>query len=180
MRVKCLSQEHNTKTPTTARTRTAQCGVLNRIFPLNDFLFKIGKSNSSLCSFCQSSEENMSHFFFHCPFVANFWQSIKHLLGGYELIEREVILGIMDAVDNASLKNHLILLGKQHIFRCKHNNFLPSAISFTKSLKAVFDSECLIAKETNKIHFHYDKWKDLLGYLSGKLTALLVLKQLSN
>ena len=102
----------------------------------------------------------MSHFFFHCPLVANFWQSIKHLLGGYELIEREVILGITEAVENASLKNHLILLGKQHIFRCK-----LSTISFTKSLKAVFDSERLIAKENNKISVHYNKWKDLSGYL---------------
>ena len=40
----------------------------------------------------------MSPFFFHCPLVVNFWQSIKHLLGGYELIEREVILGITEAV----------------------------------------------------------------------------------
>ena len=86
-------------------------------------------------------------------------------MGGYELIEREVILGITDTVENVFLKNHLILLGKQHIFRCKHNNSLPSAISFTKTLKAVFDSERLIAKENNKINLHYDKWKDLLGYL---------------
>ena len=147
------------------KTREFQYKILNRILPLNDFLFKIGKSNSPLCSFCQSSEENMSHFFFHCPLVANFWQSVKHLLGGYELIEREVILGITDTVENVFLKNHLILLGKQHIFRCKHNNSLPSAISFTKTLKAVFDSERLIAKENNKINLHYDKWKDLLGYL---------------
>ena len=147
------------------KTREFQYKILNRILPLNDFLFKIGKSNSPLCSFCQSSEENMSHFFFHCPLVANFWQSVKHLLGGYGLIEREVILGITDTVENVFLKNHLILLGKQHIFRCKHNNSLPSAISFTKTLKAVFDSERLIAKENNKINLHYDKWKDLLGYL---------------
>ena len=121
------------------KTREFQYKILNRILPLNDFLFKIGKSNSPLCSFCQSSEENMSHFFFHCPLVANFWQSVKHLLGGYELIEREVILGITDTDENVFLKNHLILLGKQHIFRCKHNNSLPSAISFTKTLK-----QCLI------------------------------------
>ena len=109
----------------------------------------------------------MSHFFFHCPLIANFWQSIKHLLGGYELIKREVILGITEAVENVSLKNHLILLGKckQHIFRCKLNNSLPSTTSFTQSLKAVFDSERLIAKENNRISVHYNKWKDLLGYL---------------
>ena len=97
--------------------------------------------------------------------IANFWQSIKHLLGAYELIEREVILGITEAVENVSLKNHLILLGKQYIFRCKLNNSLPSTTSFTQSLKAVFDSERLIAKENNRISVHYNKWKDLLGYL---------------
>ena len=46
------------------KTREFQYKILNRILPLNNFLFKIGKTNSPLCSFCQSSEENMSHFFF--------------------------------------------------------------------------------------------------------------------
>ena len=44
------------------KTREFQYKILNRILPLNDFLFKIGKANSPLCSFCQSSEENMSQF----------------------------------------------------------------------------------------------------------------------
>ena len=50
------------------KTREFQYKILNRILPLNNFLFKIGKTNSPLCSFCQSSEENMSHLFFSLSF----------------------------------------------------------------------------------------------------------------
>ena len=147
------------------KTREFQYKILNRIIPLNDFLFKIGKTDSPLCSFCHSAEENISHFFFHCPLVVNFWQSIKHLMGGHELMEREAILGITETVENVFLKNHLILLGKQHIFKCKFNNSLPSTISFIKSLKAVFDSERLIAKQNDKISIHNNKWKVLINFL---------------
>ena len=37
------------------KTREFQYKILNRILPLNDFLFKIGKTYSPLCSFCQFS-----------------------------------------------------------------------------------------------------------------------------
>lgn len=46
------------------KTREFQYKILNRILPLNDFLFKIGKIDSPLCTFCQSSEETMCHLFF--------------------------------------------------------------------------------------------------------------------
>ena len=46
------------------KSRKKQYKVFNRILPFNDFLFKIGKSESSLCTFCHITEENMRHLFF--------------------------------------------------------------------------------------------------------------------
>lgn len=46
------------------KSREFQYKVLNRILPFNEFLFKIGKSDSPLCSFCQETEESMPHLFF--------------------------------------------------------------------------------------------------------------------
>ena len=67
----------------------------------------------------------MCHLFFSCPLVSSFWHSIKRLLEDYEINGSEVIFGITKAVENALLKNHVILISKQYIFRCRLNGFLP-------------------------------------------------------
>ena len=54
------------------KSREFQYKVLNRILPFNDFLFKIGKSESPLCNFCYKREENMRHLFFQCSFIQHF------------------------------------------------------------------------------------------------------------
>lgn len=148
------------------KTREFQYKILNRILPLNVFLFKIGKIDSPLCTFCQSSEETMYHLFFSCPLVSSFWHSIKHLLEDYEINGSEVIFGITKAVENALLKNHVILISKQYIFRCRLNGSLPYKVVFNQHLKAVYESESLIAKRKNKLQFHNEKWKKLMPYLS--------------
>ena len=73
------------------KTREFQYKILNRILPLNDFLLKIGKIDSPLCTFCQSLKETMCHLVFSCPLVSSFWHSIKHLLEDYEINGSEAI-----------------------------------------------------------------------------------------
>ena len=67
------------------KSREFQYKVLNRILPFNDFLFKIGKSESPLCTFCHKTEENMRHLFFQCSFVQHFWCSIQPFFESYTI-----------------------------------------------------------------------------------------------
>ena len=80
-------------------------------------------------------------------------------------IESEVIFGITKAVENALLKNHIIVISKQYIFRCRLNGSLPCKAVFNQYLK-VYESESSIAKRKNKLQFHNEKWKKLMPYLS--------------
>ena len=115
------------------------------MLPLNDFLFKIKKIDSPLCTFCHFSEETIRHFFISCPLVSSFWHSIEHLLEDYDINESVVILGITKAVENAVVKNHVILISKQYIYRCRLNGSLPCKVVFNQYLKAVYKCESLIA-----------------------------------
>ena len=144
------------------KTREFQYKVLNRILPFNDFLFKIGKIESPLCTFCHTTEENMPHLFFHCSIVRSFWHSIQPLFESYTICEIDVILGVTRPVKDSLLYNHLILLSKQYIYSCKLKNVLPTRVVFLTKVKAVFEMERRIAKERNKLSFHLKKWDKLL------------------
>ena len=144
------------------KTREFQYKILNRILPLNDFLFKIGKCESPLCTFCNSSEESLPHLFFKCSFVQHFWRSIQPLFGSFLISETDVILGITKPLQNSLLYNHFILLSKQYIYSCKLKNAIPTRVVFFAKVKAVFEMERRIAKEKNKLSFHHRKWNGLL------------------
>ena len=99
----------------------------------------------------------MCHLLFSCPLVSSFWHSIKYLLEDYEINGSEVIFGTTKAVENALLKNHVILISKQYISRCRlngslpckavFNQYLPCKAVFNQYLKAVYKSESSIAKK---------------------------------
>ena len=112
------------------KSREFQYKILNQILPLNTFLFKIGKTESPLCAFCLCNEECMSHFFFQCTVIQNFWSSIQQLFGNHIITESDVILGITHQSEDALLNNHLILLSKQYIYNCKLKGVLPSRAVF--------------------------------------------------
>ena len=50
----------------------------------------------------------MSHFFFQCTVIQNFWSSIQQLFGNHIIIESDVILGIThqseDALSHSTFK----------------------------------------------------------------------------
>ena len=74
----------------------------------------------------------------------------------------DVILGITRPLIDSLLYNHLILLSKQFIYSCKLKNVLPTRAIFLVKVKAVYQMERRIAKERNKLSFHYKKWDKLL------------------
>ena len=61
--------------------------------------------------------------------------------------------------------NHLILLAKFFICRCKLNKIIPSFEVFKAKLKATRDLELFIARKNNSLLKHYSKWESLAPYL---------------
>ena len=105
------------------KPREFQYKVLNGIF-------KIGKSESPVWTFCHSTEENMPHLFFHCSFVQNFWNAIQPLFGSYKFSGIDVILRITKPLKDSLLYNQLIL---QYIYNCKLKNTIPTRVVFSES-----------------------------------------------
>ena len=58
------------------KLREFQYKVLNRYLATNTFLKKIGKTDSSACSFCSVTDESLEHPFVTCQFTATLWEKL--------------------------------------------------------------------------------------------------------
>ena len=96
--------------------RMFQYKILNNILFLNNRLFKMGKVDSSLCSFCKVTSETITHIFCDCNKSKFLWQKIqnwcKPVLSLPDLSPEIVIFGLFDAREFILLQNFILLLYK--------------------------------------------------------------------
>ena len=62
--------------------------------------------------------------------------------------------------------NHIILLAKYFIYKCKFSKASPSLTVFKAKLKATYKLELYTAKKNGILINHYKKWDHLLSWLS--------------
>ena len=125
---------------------------------LNDILFLDSRSvetrfiNSDLClcTFCQSSQETLEHFFFDCE-SSRYWFWIKFENSWFRVTKEQkkldygnIILGILD--QKKDLLNYFIILGKLYLCRsCRKKNRIPLFAFFEAIVKDKYNTEKLIA-----------------------------------
>lgn len=63
-----------------SRYRLIQFKVLHRLHYSKTKLNKIFESVSSMCDRCGTAEGSLSHLFWHCPVLSNFWSDIFNCL----------------------------------------------------------------------------------------------------
>ena len=157
------------KTTLDTKLREFQYKILNRILYTNKMLFTFKKVDSPLCDFCEKELETIEHLFFHCTKVRTFWDDLKVVLNSLNITVRldikAVLFGIVDTEDISLLVNYILLESKYFIYRCKLNKDSLCVRLLVDRIKKTFETERLIAKRNNKIHFHDKKWKPLLTLL---------------
>ena len=157
------------KTTLDTKLREFQYKILNRILYTNKMLFTFKKVDSPLCDFCEKELETIEHLFFHCTKVRTFWDDLKVVLNSLNITVRldikAVLFGIVDTEDISLLVNYILLESKYFIYRCKLNKDSLCVRLLVDRIKKTFETEHLIAKRNNKIHFHDKKWKPLLTLL---------------
>jgi len=132
----------------------AQCfqfKILNNILFLNTQLAKIGKIQSDLCTFCQTSRETLEHFFYQCSFSTEFWTKFENfwVKVAREQIKLEyinIIFGILDQRSN--LLNYFIILGKIYLWNCSKNKEIPFFLPFEDVINRKYKIEKLIASQS--------------------------------
>ena len=139
-----------------------QFKILNDILFLNTRLAKIGRIQSDLCSFRQTSPETLEHFFYRCSFSTEFWTKFEKfwLTVAREQIKLDyinIILGILDQRSN--LLNYFIILGKLYLWNCRKNKQIPLFLPFEDVVKRKYEIEKLIASQSiSNLKYFQAKW----------------------
>ena len=153
------------------KVREFQYKILNNIIFTNEKLFRFKMINSPLCVFCQTEVESMEHLFFYCNITKLFWKSlmtwiIEKKISITQLTLENVLFGVFNIKEDFQILNHLILVAKFYIYKCKLHNVHPSLNVFLVKVKATCQIEQKIATDNNKLGKHYKKWNKLLSYLN--------------
>ena len=70
-----------------------------------------------------------------------------------------VLVGIFNAGEDFVIVNHLILVAKFYIYRCKLNGVKPAMRVLKTKIGAIHNMEGRIAFMRNKVEFHDKKWE---------------------
>ena len=133
----------------------------------NSFLYKIGKAESLLCTFCGRHEETIVHIFLECENIQTFLSLVEdycfnNLHCGLHLGKKELILG--DTRDK-SCRNLICLQIKYYIYsmRCmKKDVNVLGCISYIRSLLEICKN---IAYRKSKVDRYRQFWKNWLNIL---------------
>ena len=100
-----------------------------------------------------------------------FWESFSSWLGECKINSHpftimDIFFGAFNTKDDLIMLNHLILIAKHYIYKCKLNLVNPSLRVYKAKIRAVYQEEKKIAGRRNKLIEHYEKWERLLPYVS--------------
>ena len=122
------------------RLRYFQFKLSHRITASNSFLFNCGFKETELCTFCTDTEESLLHRFWECTYTKHFWFSVLNILEHCGLNMQYInapyiILGITNPLDPYNTINHVILILKYYLYKCRCLDDKPSINEGIKYLK---------------------------------------------
>ena len=115
------------------RLRWLQYRILVKNLHTNDILSRYRRDVQNFCSFCTRERETISHLFYNCNIVREFYTTLSNLLlqlGLYFEINIKKCLFGNTNTKNDSFENLLLLYCKGYIWCCKYRNTLPTLAGF--------------------------------------------------
>ena len=144
--------------------------IVKRIISTNTFLFKLGKCETPLCTFCSLVNETLYHILWECEVVQNFINEVMTFLKDtYNvIIQFKVDSWIFPRASEESLLNILIItMAKLVIFKSKYKNQPPNIQHFQSLLKLEVEKEEKCAKTTKSREKFMSKWGNVTKILSN-------------
>lgn len=145
--------------------------ILKRIVGTNTFLYRIGRAEDSLCTFCKNSNETLVHLLWDCDKVQRFIENIE----GYLSQKFNVTLHLSKQKwFFPSLKNEsqitiiLVTLAKHTILRSKYSDCHPNTRLFVALLRLEITKERGAAVRKHTFDKFENKWGNLLNILQDQ------------
>ena len=136
--------------------------ILYRTLGTNHLLFKLGITDTNLCSFCHNHTETITHLFWSCNKITNLWESTKQWINittntNLDFNIFNVIFGTEDKCVNI-----IINLIKMYIYRQKLKKQIPLENGIKITIKYYLKIEEYTFKKDMNIEGFKSKWKTFL------------------
>uniref|UniRef100_A0A3P9JF49 Reverse transcriptase domain-containing protein n=1 Tax=Oryzias latipes TaxID=8090 RepID=A0A3P9JF49_ORYLA len=133
------------KWPVLPKVKETHFKIINKYYPVSDFLQSRFKFDVESCIFCNSNEETLEHLFFSCDYSKEFWTQIRNWINLKLNIPPFGISDVMLFMENiddsfSNFINIILLLGKYHIHCCKWRGSKPSFPGFINDFKLYYSS----------------------------------------
>ena len=77
----------------------------------------------------------------------------------------DIVFGVFNAEEYFIILNHLILIAKFYIYKCKWNSKNPSIRVYKAKIGEIYQVEKNIAAKRNKLAKHFQKWDKLWPHI---------------
>ena len=112
--------------------------IVNRTVATNTFLYRIGKADNIVCTFCRQENETLIHALWSCDTVQRFIREVQHSIQTKYNILLEINVGkwFFPHLESESKMNILLItIAKHTILKSKYANNPPSMKLFMALLK---------------------------------------------
>ena len=128
------------------KLREFQYKILNDIVYTYDKLFCFKMIEPPLCTFCQKEDESLEHLLFHCTITKNFWLAFSSWISEQNISMEtltliNILFGAFNDNEDFAILNHLILIAKYFIYKCKLNKIKPTLRVCFEKIKLVYHRE---------------------------------------
>ena len=135
--------------------------LTHNVLFLNKALHRMRLVESSMCSFCETTEETVVHLFSECQYVLGLWSRIQFFfvtkLSLPDLSPQSAILGFQQLEDSQILKNLILLIFKMVLYKDRESKSC-SFERFLNKVKMIMKIEHALC--TNMV-FNTLKWNPI-------------------
>ena len=158
-----LIHRNNFRCTIETQLRSFYVKTFHKAIATNDFLYKIKRSDTELCSLCNLIKDSIQHFLVECTVVNQLWKCLEKFLSSklgiqvqFSLFQR--MFGFNKEQNNYVCINFYLLCTRFYIYRCKFSKEKPKFQSLLSFFKLKYKSEYLIALKKDKIRQHFQKF----------------------
>ena len=151
-------------------SRIFQYKILNNILFLNLPLFRMGISESPLCSYCKLHNETVQHLFFDCAVSKALWLDLKNIFRDNltlpSLDIQSAVVGFLGTTDKDNLIfNNILLMFKISLYRNRDKNSITLHNVLCNLKRREIIERSLVSLNRKKLDFHNKKWEKIIHFL---------------
>ena len=154
------------------KLRVFQYKILHHVLFLNKRLFTLGKTHSTLCSFCNLENETATHIFAKCNKTQRLWETLQWQFRNHIqfplITPQSAVFGFFE-IDHGKnvLMNHILLIFKYFVYTSRNSGILNFNSLQRKIINAYKIELSIALSDDRKRQKFLKKWNPIKSKLEN-------------